>query len=185
MIHAVRFLCITLLAATLSGCAVWTDVQKQLQNATMPSPAPSAQARVGLTGWQLECGSATSGLSCREYDRMTELTSKTVLAELSVSMNAKTKQAIMLIQLPLGIVVADQVMLRVGKRTEQRFPIITCNQVGCFARDVIHGDLIKEMMNSRNQLHVLYNVLDSRLNRRTFTVTLGLGGFAEAYAKLK
>jgi invasion protein IalB len=178
-------------ALTLDGCDFLSKIQ-DVSNAKLQQLSKGAKAsgtarpaQVSLSGWRLDCGSQSAALNCREFDRMTELTSNTVLAELSLSIDPKSKRTIMLAQLPLGIVVSDQVMLRVGNRVSQTFPVLTCNRVGCFARDVVHDDLIDAMKSAKAPLRVLYNVLDSRLNKRTFTVTLGLGGFAPVYAKLK
>jgi invasion protein IalB len=174
---------VVLIATLLFGCDLASKLQDKVSTAVRPSSA--ATASVALTGWRLECASETTLLKCREYDRMSETTSKTVLTELSFSLEPKSKRPTLLAQLPLGIVLTDQLNLSVGKRASQTFPILTCNQVGCFARGMANDDLIREMKAAKEQLRVVYNVLDNKLNKRTFTVTLGLAGFKEAYDKLK
>jgi invasion protein IalB len=186
-----RLVGVLLFAVALNGCDFLSRIQdvsnaKLQQLAKNAKPSGTARpAQVVLSGWRLECGSQANGLNCRVFDRMTEVTSNTVLAELSLSTDPKSKRTVLLAQLPLGIVVSDQVLLRVGNRVSQTFPVLTCNRVGCFARDAVHGDLVDAMKSARAPLRVMYNVLDSRLSKRTFTVTLGLGGFSQAYAKLK
>jgi len=180
---ALRLIGVVLIATGLFGCDLLSKVQEKALTAARPSS--TAAARVTLTGWRLECASETTLLKCREYDQMLETTSKTVLTELSLSLEPQSKRPILLAQLPLGIVLTDQVALSVGKRASQTFPILTCNQVGCFARGTANDDLIREMKSAKDQLRVVYNVIDAKLNKRTFTVTMGLSGFREAYDKLK
>lgn len=174
---------VVLIATALCGCDLLAKVQEKASNSARP--ASTGTPSVALTGWRLECASETTLLKCREYDRMSETTSKTVLTELSLSLEPKSKRPTLLAQLPLGIVVTDQLTLSIGKRVSQTFPILTCNQVGCFARGTVNDDLIREMKTAKDQLRVVYNVLDAKLNKRTFTVTMGLAGFKEAYGKLK
>jgi invasion protein IalB len=188
---ALRLFGVAAFAIGLGGCDFLSKIEdvsnaklQQLSHPPKPSSTRSAP-RVNLSGWRLECDTQTASLNCREFDRMTELTSQTVLAELSLSLDRKSKRTLVLVQLPLGIVVSDNVSLRVGNRISQTFPVLTCNQVGCFARDAAHDDLVTAMKSPKAQLRIVYSVLDNHLNKRTFTVTMGLGGFEEAYAKLK
>ena len=172
-----------LLAALVAPAKAQTPSSSPAPGATPPTGATAA--RVTISGWSVECGTRGSALSCYALDRMTQTSTGALLSTISISIPTDTKQATLVLQLPLGIAVSAPVKVSVGDAPEQQFSVLTCNRSGCFVRGALQPELLAAMRTPTQPLRIVYAALDAGFAPQAVTMVLGLDGFSAAYAKIK
>jgi invasion protein IalB len=140
------------------------------------TPAPGFD----VSGWRVDCTTKAGVIDCAAMDQVTVRGTNQQLIVMTVRIAPDTKKPVVLIQLPLGIAVANGLTLTIGEAPPQTYPIQTCTPGGCFAGTAL-ADRQLESMRTSAQLRVAWGSLE----KQTTTVTMPLTGFAACYAKLK
>jgi invasion protein IalB len=146
--------------------------QAPAQNAPMPSD--------GGTGWRVECANDGKALDCQTVNKVSQRESGQVVTAVAIRVPPDTKKPVLMVQLPLGIQVNQQVSVQVDEGKAERYPIQTCAQNGCFVAVPVADPVIGALRGGKN-LKVAFQSVTSQ----TITVTMPLGGFALAYDKIK
>ena len=156
-----------LLAVAIAAAAAAAE-----EHASLPSD--------GGTGWRIECANDGKALDCRTINRVHQRDTQQLIASVAIRLPRGVKKAFVMIELPLGIQVAENVTLQVDDKTPERYPIQTCTQTGCLvgapATDALIGAL-----RGGHEVKVAFRSLSSQ----TVTVTLPLAGFGLAYDRIK
>ena len=160
--------------------------------ASAATPAPQApatttqSARVGVSGWRLECDPTTnsSGLACRVLNSIVQAQNGGLVIGFTFSPNPDGKTTLTM-QVPLGASVHTPVDVSVAGGPSQGFTFLTCSQQGCYATGVVNSDLLTAMKAGKGDLKVTYGMLDNGLAEHGITASLSLTGFPEVFERLK
>jgi invasion protein IalB len=145
------------------------------------APQNSASlASDGGSGWRIECANDGKALDCRAINRVNHRDTRELIAAVAIRIPPDSKKPALIVQLPLGIQVADKITLRVDEGQAEGFPIQTCTQTGCLVGAAASDALIAALRGGR-ELKVAFH----SLTKQTITVTMPLAGFALAYDKIK
>jgi invasion protein IalB len=173
-----QLLCAAL--AVAAAAAVTTATAQtpagQAPAAQTASPMPSD----GGTGWRVECANDGKALDCQTVNKVSQRESGQIVAAVAVRIPPDTKKPVLMVQLPLGIQVTEQVSVQVDDGKGERYPIQTCAQNGCFVAVPVADAVIGALRGGKN-----LKVAFQSLTKQTVTVTMPLGGFALAYDKIK
>lgn len=169
---------ITISAAALLAAAAPAGTAAQTQ------PTQVSPNAYSISGWRVECSSRNNTLSCQLVDQVLTRANNGVIAGISVLQAGDAKTPTMVVQVPLGVGVADGVRIGIGS-DEQLLPFISCYGNGCFARGTIGNPLLSEMRDAKQPLSISYSTFDGNMNKQSVRITLPLDGFAVAYDKLK
>jgi invasion protein IalB len=134
----------------------------------------------GGSGWRIECANDGKALDCRAINRVNHRDTRELIAAVAVRIPPDSKKPAVIIQLPLGIQLADKITLRVDEGKPESYPIQTCTQTGCLVGAPASEALISSLRGGR-ELKVAFQ----SLAKQTITVTMPLAGFALAYDKIK
>src|SRR5262245_41331968 len=130
----------------LQACSVLAAVTFGMASAaaqTQPGTAQTAPAQAGTqqtspvpsdggTGWRVECANDGKALDCQTVNKVSQRESGQIVAAVAVRIPPDTKKPVLMVQLPLGIQVTEQISVQVDDHKAERFPIQTCAQNGCF-----------------------------------------------------
>jgi invasion protein IalB len=152
--------------------------------AAQTQPAQVSPNAYSISGWRVECSSRNNVLSCQLVDQVLARANNGVIAGISVLQAGEGKTPTMVVQVPLGVSIADGVRVGIGSN-EQLLPFISCYGSGCFARGAIGDPLLSQMRDAKQPLSVSYSTFDGNMNKQNVRITLPLDGFAVAYDKLK
>ena len=172
-----ELLCIALVAAVAAGTTAVAQ--------TPGGPAPAAQTAApmpsdGGTGWRVECANDGKALDCQAVNKVSQRESGQVVTAVAIRIPPDTRKPVLMVQLPLGIQVNQQVSLQVDEGKAERYPIQTCAQNGCFVAVPVADPVIGALRGGKN-LKVAFQSVTSQ----TITVTMPLGGFGLAHDKIK
>jgi invasion protein IalB len=157
-------------------------------SAATPAPdAPAAttqSARVGVSGWRLECDPTnTTALACHVLNSIVQQNGGLVISfTFSPTPDGKT---LLTMQTPLGVAIRTPIAVSVAGGPSQNFTFMFCSQQGCYATGAINNDLLTAMKTGKGDLHVSYGLLDNNLAEHGITASLPLAGFADVDARLK
>lgn len=138
--------------------------------------------KVPATGsdWRVECTNNLKTLDCRAFLEVVQKNNNQVVTAFTVRYPTETKKPVMMLQLPLGILVSESVLLDVDGIQPERAAVQTCTPVGCFVGATMPEALIHAMLTGKQLKIIFYDA-----NKQRVTVTLPLAGFALAYNKIK
>ncbi len=156
----------------------------QASESQAATPPPATSTQVAITGWRLECDSSSSALACRVLDQITQASNGAMLVSINVNQTSDGKTNLTL-QAPLGAAVSMPIVVAIPNGASQSVPFLTCSQGGCFATAPMNAALLSAMQAGQGNLQVNYTLLDNSLTGHEISVTIPLGGFAQAFAKLK
>jgi invasion protein IalB len=148
--------------------------QAPAQNTTSPMPSD------GGTGWRVECANDGKALDCQTVNKVSQRESGQIVAAVAIRIPPDTKKPVLMVQLPLGIQVTEQVSMQVDEGKTERYPIQTCAQNGCFVAAPVADQVVGALRAGKN-----LKVAFQSLTKQTITVTMPLGGFSLAYDKIK
>lgn len=150
---------------------------------TTTPAAPDAEAAAPPTaGWTTRCGSAsrTAPLECAmEQSGVLTKTGQLVVL-VNVRVPSDTHVPVMLVQLPLGLDLANGAKLQVDDGKTSDLQLQTCENRGCFASTQIAPDLLAALRAGK-QLKLSFQ----NLSKESITIPLPLTDFAAAYDKIK
>jgi len=178
-----QFLCATRRIAALVAITAAGIATAIAQAPAAPAPAaqaPSPMPSDGGTGWRVECANDGKALDCQTVNKVSQRETQQIVAAVAIRIPPDTKKPVLMVQLPLGIQVAEQVSVQVDDGKTERYPIQTCAQNGCFVAAPVADAVIGTLRGGKN-----LKVAFQSLTKQTITVTMPLGGFALAYDKIK
>ena len=155
-----------LLASLVSGTAAM---------AGEPEKVPAAGS-----DWRVECTNNLKTLDCRAFLEVVQKNNNQVVTAFTVRYPAETKKPVMMLQLPLGILVSEAVLVEVDGSQPERSVVQTCTPAGCFVGAAMPDALLHAMLTGKQLKIIFYDA-----NKQRVTVTLPLAGFALAYNKIK
>jgi invasion protein IalB len=139
-------------------------------------PAP-AQASPPPAAWRLECLGDGKTLECQTMQSLVNRDDGKLVVLVSVRFPPKA-QPTMLLQLPLGLNVAEPVQIAVDKGIADKQPIQTCTNAGCFVGMPLDDKFLLAM---RTGTSLKVTVQDSA--KRPIALDIPLLGFAIALDK--
>jgi invasion protein IalB len=152
-----------------------------------PAPAipaaTSAQARVSISGWHLDCNPGKTALTCRVSNQIVQNPGGALLIGFIFGATSDGKTALTM-QVPLGASVSSPIGVSITGGPSQSFSYLTCSQQGCFATGSVNADLITAMRSDKGEIHVTYTMLDDNLAGHDVTATISLSGFSQVYDRL-
>jgi invasion protein IalB len=162
----------TAAAAALAVLAGLTAASSQSAPAPTPENAPAA--------WRVECSGDGKTLDCRALQQIFHRETRQLLVSLLVRPAADGKSGAMIVQLPLGVNVAEPVLLKVDSGAPEKQSIQTCTNVGCFIAMTVADKLLAAM---RTGSEIKVTVQDA--NKKPIEMGLPLLGFGVAFDKAK
>lgn len=168
-----------LLAALLQSAA-------SAQTGAPATPAPAASpSAITISGWQLECASGNTGvLACEALDRVNVRANNAVVGALSIRLSSDKRTPLIFVQVPLSIAIPNDVRVGTPNGVVQNVKILTCTRNGCFGNMILGDPLLTVMRAAKVPLQMSYDSIAADSSIRTVTVSMGLNGFSETYAKL-
>jgi invasion protein IalB len=139
----------------------------------------SAQ-KAASTDWHVECSNNGKALDCRAEMQVIQSESKQIIAGVTIRVPAETKKPVMMIQVPLGVLVAEPMTIRVDGGQPERVAIQTCTLSGCFGGASVSDGLLAAMRTGK-QLKLAFG----SSGKQVVTVEMPLAGFVPAYEKIK
>lgn len=112
----------------IAGCGMATA--QQAPPAVPPQAAPT-QATPPPAAWRVECLGDGKTLECQTTQSLINRDDGKLVVLVSVRFPPKA-QPTMLLQLPLGLNVAEPVQIAVDKGMPDKQPVQTCTNAGCF-----------------------------------------------------
>lgn len=165
-------------AALLVAALGFTDAVVWAQ---APQPTPQAQPasapQDGVGAWRVDCGGDGKMLECRALQQLFTRENGQLVAQAVVRLGPD-KQPLLALQLPLGINVSEPVAVKVDAGKEERLPIQTCTNTGCFLTVPLRDPLLATMRAGAQLRLSLQDV-----NKRTVNIDLPLLGFGLAFDK--
>jgi invasion protein IalB len=158
--------------AALAVLAGLTAASSQSAPAPAPENAPAA--------WRVECTGDGKTLDCRAMQQVFHRETRQLLVLLMVRPAADGKSGAMIVQLPLGVNVAEPVLLKVDSGAPEKQSIQTCTNVGCFIAMTVADKLLAAM---RTGSEIKVTVQDA--NKKPIEMGLPLLGFGVAFDKAK
>jgi invasion protein IalB len=165
--------------AAAALCASGASAQAPASGAAASAPAAGAQApasQEGVGAWRVECGGDGKVLECRAFQQL--LTRENQLVAQVVARLGPDKQPQLAMQLPLGISVSEPVVIKVDNGKEEKAPLQTCTNTGCFVSIPLKDPLLASMRTGTQLKLALQDT-----NKRTLNIDVPLLGFALAFDK--
>jgi invasion protein IalB len=155
------------------------------------TPAPDASqtttqsARVGVSGWRLECDPTnTTALACHVLNSIVQSQNGGLVISFTFS-PAPDGKTLLTMQVPLGVAIRTPIAVSTAGGPSQNFTFLFCSQQGCYATGALDNDLLLAMKAGKGDLRVSYALLDNSLAEHGITASLPLAGFADVDARLK
>ena len=131
--------------------------------------------------WRVECSGDGKTLECRAVQALVNRDdTKQLMALLTVRTPPDTKVPVMMLQLPLGLNVAEPVQLKIDNGPVEKQPIQTCTNNGCFVGLPLNDKMVAAL---RGGSHLKITMQDS--NKRSLDLDVPLLGFGLALDKTK
>lgn len=158
--------------AFLAGLAFNSSAVAQDSSAPDASKNWKVVCVAGGRGEQLVCTMEQQIIVRETGQRLARLTIKKT--------NAGEGFASILLQVPLGLSIVDNLVLQVDQAAPLTIPIQTCDAAGCYGGHIIDNKLLSGLR-AGNQLVLSFFDLQKQKMSATFT----LAGFTSAYSKIE
>ena len=131
--------------------------------------------------WRVECAGDGKTLECRALQSLVNREdNKQLVALISVRTPPDTKTPVMMLQLPLGLNVAEPVQLKIDNGPVDKQPIQTCTNNGCFVGLPLNDKMVAALRGG-----TLLKVTMQDSNKRSINLDVPLLGFGLALDKTK
>jgi invasion protein IalB len=131
--------------------------------------------------WRVECAGDGKTLECRALQSLVNREdNKQLVALISVRTPPDTKTPVMMLQLPLGLNVAEPVQIKIDNGPVDKQPIQTCTNNGCFV-----GLQLNDKMVAALRSGTLLKITMQDSNKRSLNLDVPLLGFGLALDKTK
>jgi invasion protein IalB len=136
-------------------------------------PAPAA--------WRVECTGDGKTLECRALQSLVNREdNKQLVALISVRTPSDTKTPVMMLQLPLGLNLAEPVQIQVDNGLVEKQQVQTCTNNGCFVGMQLNDKLVAAL-----RAGTLLKITMQDSNKRPISLDVPLLGFSLALDKTK
>ena len=139
--------------------------------------APSAWAQSGPAAWRVECGGDGKMLACHAIQQIVTREDNKLVAQAAARLGPD-KAPVLVLQLPLGLNVSEPVLVKVDAGKEDKVPMQTCTNTGCFLSLPLKDPLLASL---RTGQQLKLAVKDT--NGRTINLDIPLLGFGLAFDK--
>ena len=148
--------------------------------AAQTGQAPAGQIQAGQTSWVSQCASDSRGgvLQCSVKAEVGVAATGQLLASFTVNIPSDTHMPAMLVQVPLGLSLAEGVSLNVDGANSQTLPLQTCDTNGCYAGGPVAAKLLTALMGGKTLTIAFVGI-----NKQAVTLPFNLTGFAAASLK--
>jgi len=154
------------IAAALAGMVDYGAAEAQ-------DPPPAA--------WRVECTGDGKTLDCRAVQSLVSREdNKQLVALISVRTPSDTKTPVMMLQLPLGLNLAEPVQIHVDNGPVEKQPVQTCTNNGCFVGLQLNDKMVAAMRGG-----TLLKITMQDSNKRPISLDVPLLGFGLALDKTK
>jgi invasion protein IalB len=178
-----KWLMNSVLVTAVAGCGMATATlalaQTQAQQAPPPQAAAPQQQALPQTAWRVECVGDGKMLECQVVQQLVNREDGKQVVLVSVRLPPKAP-SVMVLQLPLGLNVAEPVQVAVDKGVPNREPVQTCIATGCFLTLPLDDKFLLAM---RTGTALKITVQDS--GKHPITLEVSLLGFGVAFDKAK
>jgi len=131
--------------------------------------------------WRVECTGDGKTLECRALQTLVNRDdNKQLMALLTVRTPSDSKMPVMMLQLPLGLNVAEPVQLKIDNGPAEKQPVQTCTNNGCFVGMPLNDKTVSAL---RGGTLLKLTMQDS--NKRSINLDVPLLGFGLALDKTK
>lgn len=137
---------------------------------------PAIAQEATPAAWRVECSGDGKTLDCRAVQQLVAQDSRQLLIQVSARNAPDTKAPTLILQLPLGISLAEPIQIKVDSGKEERFPVQTCTNAGCLLSIPLKDPLLT-LMRTGTMLKV--TVYDG--NKRAINIDVPLLGFGLAF----
>jgi invasion protein IalB len=148
-----------------------------------PAPATGvAKTPPAGPAWAVNCRSTAKQkeLECGVSQTLIIKKSGQVLTRVTFRIAADTKKPEVIVQLPLGVLLAAGATFQVDENVPQALSFRTCGKNGCVANSPVTPEVLATLRRGK-QLTIGFQ----DLKEKPITVPLSLNGFAEAYDKMQ
>jgi invasion protein IalB len=169
-----------LIAATMAagGIAALHSTALQAQ-APVPAPAPAPAPQA----WRVECTGNGKTLDCRAVLQVVQRDERQQLiplVTLAAHYAPESKSTTLQIQLPLGLNLAEPILIKVDNGEAERQQVQTCNNAGCFITMPLNDKFLAAM-----RVGTTLKITVQDTNKKPTELPLPLLGFGIAYDKAK
>jgi invasion protein IalB len=131
--------------------------------------------------WRVECSGDGKTLECRAVQALVNRDdTKQLMALLTVRTPSDTKVPVMMLQLPLGLNLAEPVQLKIDNGPVEKQPVQTCTNNGCFVGLPLNDKMVAAMRSG-----TLLKITMQDSNKRSINLDVPLLGFGLALDKTK
>lgn len=154
--------------------------------AARPAAAPAAGAKPAAapTGpaWESGCQAASRAapLNCGMQQRLGVQQTGQLIAALAIQVPSQTRKPSMILQLPLGMNLAQGASLQIDANPAIKVPIQSCDQSGCVAIMALPDATLAQMMAAKGMTLTLMNAANKPIK-----VPFQMTGFATTYNNIK
>ena len=141
---------------------------------------PKGKPAKPRSGWIVQCSDGGEGLVCKAIQAITMRRTGQRLLTVSVQRNKDGKGAAALYHLPHGIFLPAGVDIIIDKAKPKKLVIQTCDRKGCYSGAQLTAAEVGQMSKAK-----ILSIAFKNLAKKTITLNMPLGGFGQAYAKLK
>jgi invasion protein IalB len=163
-------------AASIAGCGI---AAAQTPPAAAPPSQQQPQQPPPVAAWRVDCAGDGKTLECQTLQQLINREDGKLVVMVSVRLPPKAAP-VMMLQLPLGLNVAEPVEIKVDNGIAEKQPIQTCTTAGCFAGMPLDDKFVIAM---RTGSVLKVTVQDT--NKRPITLEVPLLGFGVALDKAK
>ena len=131
--------------------------------------------------WRVECAGDGKTLECRALQSLVNREdNKQLVALISVRTPPDTKTPVMMLQLPLGLNLAEPVQIHVDSGPVEKQQVQTCTNNGCFVGMQLNDKMVAAMRGG-----TLLKITMQDSNKRSLNLDVPLLGFGLAFDKAK
>lgn len=170
-----------LVATAIAGCAVTAAQAQQAPPAAAPQAQHPPQQQPSHpsqpAAWRLDCAGDGKTLECQALQQLVNRDDGKLVVLVSVRLPSKAAP-VMMLQLPLGLNVAQPVEIKIDNGIAEKQPVQTCTTAGCFVGMPLADKFVLAMRTG-----TLLKVTVQDANKRPITLEVPLLGFGIALDK--
>ncbi len=168
----------TAAAAAMLGMLALAGAAPALAEEGEAAPAPAA-AQQPAANWAVPCDGQAGAIDCRVVQTLMVKGTRQILLAVTVRRPDKAADPAMLVRLPHGLYLPAGVTLQIDEGKPEAHVVQTCDNRGCYAGLPIPKAMLAALSKGQK-----LSVVVQDTNKRAITMTMGLQGFADAFAKL-
>lgn len=172
------------LALIAVGLVAYVFKTVSAKNSPASSAAQTSTATADSTAqpgelWSKRCNKDDPS-KCEIFQRLVVKESSKRLIEFAVGYPQSPDTATAVVVLPLGIIVASGITVKIDDQEPSKVGIKTCNNSGCFAEMTLSAPVIESMKKGQK---ITVSLLDG--SAKQINIEMSLKGFAEKLATVK